>query len=228
MRCLAIGLLMMLPSTLALANEDYQAMALEAYRQAPQQIARYSDDAAQMSLQAGRSKSNQANAPIHQKAHATKEAASTQQGQSSQKTHANPSPAVLILISLSMPKESIISYLQEARTLHASVVMRGLVNQSFKETVQSINALVTAAGGGGIEINPQVFKALSIQAVPTVVVMADYGCINRGVCDANRDYDLIAGNIPIAAALKEIRDHGAVANDKASVALQRWEANPHV
>jgi conjugal transfer pilus assembly protein TrbC len=131
-----------------------------------------------------------------------------------------PKHSVLVFVSMSMPRESLIATLHDANKIHASVVMRGLVNNSFKETFQEVANLVKEAGGGGIELNPLAFKKFHIETVPAVVVISpDNPCLTQQKCDLQRDYDVMAGNIPLAAALKEIRDRGVAAPDEARHAL---------
>lgn len=128
--------------------------------------------------------------------------------------------SVLVFVSMSMPRQSLISTLRDANKIRASVVMRGLVHNSFKETFQEIAGLVKEAGGGGIELNPQAFKRFHIESVPAVVVISpDNSCLNQQTCDRIRDYDVMAGNIPLSAALKEICDRGVAAPEEARHAL---------
>lgn len=131
-----------------------------------------------------------------------------------------PKHNVMVFVSMSMPRQSLIAVIRDANKIHASVVMRGLVRNSFKETFQEIASLVKEAGGGGIELNPLVFKKFHIEKVPAVVVISpENPCLMNGNCDRQRDYDVIAGNIPLSAALKEISDHGVAAPEEARHAL---------
>ena len=81
---------------------------------------------------------------------------------------------VIIFISFSMPEQSIVSILQDSKRIHGTVVIRGLIHNSFKETFLKMGSLVKAAGsGGGVELNPPAFKKFNIQKVPAVVVLPD-------------------------------------------------------
>ena len=143
------------------------------------------------------------------------------------KSEKNNSNAI-IFISFSMPDQSIISLVQDARKIHASVVIRGLIHNSFKETFIKMASIVKESGGGGVELNPLLFKKYNIKAVPAVVVVPnDQSCFLEKIC-SDEKFDVIYGDIPIFNALKTIRDHGSVSNKKAEELLLNMEGAFHV
>ena len=78
-------------------------------------------------------------------------------------------PTALIFVSFSMPTELLWSYMNQAKHYNAKLVIRGLVNNSFKDTVK-----VMDLGDNKIlklEINPKLFKEHKITRVPTIVVL---------------------------------------------------------
>lgn len=122
-------------------------------------------------------------------------------------------PKVIIFISFSMPTQSIVSLLQDAQKIHASVVIRGLIHNEFKETFKRISSIVTEAKGGGVELNPLVFSKFNIQKIPAFVVIPDGEiCLLEKICPDER-FDVVYGDIPLFDALKEIRDHGTVSKE---------------
>ena len=134
-------------------------------------------------------------------------------------------PSVIVFVSLSMPRQSLVAILHDANKIKASVVMRGLVNNSFKDTFREIAGLVKEAGGGGVELNPLAFQKFHIESVPAfIAIAANHPCLSQTKCDRQRDYDVISGNIPLAAALKEIEEHGTAASQEAARARNRLEA----
>lgn len=131
---------------------------------------------------------------------------------------------IIVFVSLSMPRQSLIKTMHDANKIGASVAIRGLVNDSFKTTYQEIGGLVKEAGGGGIELNPLAFKRFQIDRVPAVVVITpNHSCMSKNVCDRERDYDVISGNITLAAALDEISQKGRAAPRLAAVALTKLQ-----
>lgn len=108
---------------------------------------------------------------------------------------------VLIFVSFSMPETSLQQWLSDANRLGASVVIRGLLNNSFKDTAVKVAKLIQenkSGSVGGIEINPLVFSEYNINKVPAVVVIDEF----------SNEYDLVYGNTTLEYALKIISDSG--------------------
>lgn len=136
-------------------------------------------------------------------------------------------PNVIIFISFSIPEQSIVSLLQDAKKLHASVVIRGLIHNSFKETFIKMASIVKKAGGGGVELNPPVFKKFDIQKVPAIVVLpTSQTCYSQKICSEDK-FDVVYGDIPLFNALKTIRDHGTVSKKSAEQLVLSWEESFH-
>lgn len=74
----------------------------------------------------------------------------------------------LIFISFSMPKESIKLLYSESLNQNATLVMRGLLDASFKKTAAKLQELNVVA-----QINPKLFKEYQIERVPTIVAVTD-------------------------------------------------------
>lgn len=143
-------------------------------------------------------------------------------------TPAKKPPAILIFVSFSMPRQSLEAILRDAKKIHACVVIRGLIDDSFQKTYQRIAALVKSSDGDGMELNPLWFKRFKIQSVPSVVVLPpDSPCFQYETCEKAADYDQMTGNITISAALKMIRDKGRVARNVAQSALDRLQDTSH-
>lgn len=82
----------------------------------------------------------------------------------------------LILVSFNMPNQSLIETLIEAHALHIPVLIRGLVNNSFPETVSKMLSLMREASKeqvgsiDGVSIDPRPFRKYQIEQVPAVIV----------------------------------------------------------
>lgn len=138
------------------------------------------------------------------------------------------SPTLLVFVSFSMPRQSLEAYLHDAKKIHATVVIRGLVDNSFKKTTQHMAELIQASGGEGMVLNPLWFKRFNIQRVPSVVIVPHGGsCFTNGACDKEHDYDQMSGDITLSAALKMLRDKGKVSNDIAQSALEKLQDVSH-
>ncbi len=151
-------------------------------------------------------------------------------------TSVSCSSQAVLLVSLGMPDAALIAYLKQAHQYHIPVVIRGLytdknkinkINEvthnekrntksyntaigNFNDTANRVKHLIAKSKVGGMSINPLLFRAFQIKAVPALVVYDDgLFCIEKTThapqsrCPAN-DYDLLLGNIPIDQALRVI------------------------
>jgi conjugal transfer pilus assembly protein TrbC len=121
-----------------------------------------------------------------------------------------------------MPKTSIKEWMNEAEKAHASIQIRGLVNNSFKETIQRMSDL-TKDNHGGLQINPKLFEQFQIDKVPAVVVTADTSCPSNISCIA--PFDVIYGDVTLAYALQKIADRNDAVSDIAKVELNQLRDN---
>lgn len=219
---------LMVWNSLAFAQEDYESIAQEAKQRAPLQTAKYREEAMQADLKARQLiKLNQDGQ--HEEINKLFAAGDKSTTKASLRTdEKKPLNNVMVFISFSMPRASIIAYLREARVANASIVIRGLINNSFKETFKTVSELVKESNGGGIELNPIAFVKFHIKQVPTVVVTNGNDCMRKENCHIDHDYDLLAGNIGLQAALKEIRDHGKVSTHQAEQAFNRLNGGANV
>lgn len=114
---------------------------------------------------------------------------------------------VLIFVSFSMPDASIKVLMQEAKTIHAPLVIRGLVNNSFKETLARFNNLAKD-NRGGIQLDPTLFQRYQVKQVPAFVVLKPNQCLPTQTC--REDFNIIYGNVHLKFALEQM----AVRNDE--------------
>lgn len=105
-------------------------------------------------------------------------------------------PPLIIFISTSMPKTSIQQWARQADLLGAELVIRGFVNNSFKDTVMLAQELFVKDKVGGFNVDPFKFKLYNITAVPCVVL------------DVNKNIDMVLGDIGLIEALKIIQARG--------------------
>jgi conjugal transfer pilus assembly protein TrbC len=121
---------------------------------------------------------------------------------------------ILIFTSFSMPKNSLRGWINEANTIHAPIIMRGLVNHSFRETTRKVME-VLPNNQGGIQIDPTLFKKFRINQVPAVVV-SKANCLKTEFCE---DYDVIYGDVTLEYALTKISEQSGVVSDYVKEAL---------
>ncbi len=107
-----------------------------------------------------------------------------------------------------MPETLLVSLDWQARKIGAKLAIRGLKNNSFKETFSYIKSMNDKALA--IDIDPKSFEEFGITQVPAFV-------INQG-----DSYDKIVGNVSTAYVLKLFAEKGDL-KEKAADYLRRLE-----
>lgn len=127
---------------------------------------------------------------------------------------------LLIFVSLSMPKQSLNQLSSQAKKAGGVLVLRGLVNNSWKETAAALMAVNKQ--GIALSIDPRLFKIFNVQAVPSFVVLPndEHPC-PTGKCSYSPVADIISGDISLEYALEAISSEGNAANAVAVQMLQK-------
>jgi len=105
-------------------------------------------------------------------------------------------PQLIVFISSSMPIKSIQQWAIQAEKLGAELVIRGFVNNSFKDTVILAQKLFSKHQVGGFNVDPFKFQKYEIEAVPTVVL------------DVGGVVDKVHGDIGLIEVLELIKAQG--------------------
>lgn len=90
------------------------------------------------------------------------------------------SRAPIILVSQSMGDAVLVDYIREAKKIGAVTALRGVVGD-LKETIQKLRELAKK-GGGGIVIDPTLFRRFEVTQVPTLIMPTEplKACKNEG------------------------------------------------
>ena len=130
---------------------------------------------------------------------------------------------VYVAVSLSMPPEALRALARDAHKAGARVVIRGLVDGSFKATLLKVREVFDDRSVGGVAIDPQVFKAFNVTAVPAMIAAQSpvEPCGTLGCTPAAPAFDKVAGNISLGAALKALAEEGSSGQAAARAALAR-------
>lgn len=128
-------------------------------------------------------------------------------------THLKKVSQIIVFLSFSMPEKSLEAWLLQCRQSGATPVIRGLIHNSFHETMIAIRRL-SQKTGAGVQLDPILFKTFDIQVVPAVVYAKD-----TPACPSNMDcktveYDKLYGDVSLDYALEKISGHDE-ANDAA-------------
>ena len=100
-----------------------------------------------------------------------------------------------IFVSFSMKDKNIKQILEDASRYNAVVVLRGLKNNSMKETVQYLAKFLSNTNGG-LTIDPELFEKFSVKKVPTFVLFD------------GKKHDMLSGNVTFRFVLQKFAESG--------------------
>ena len=117
---------------------------------------------------------------------------------------------LMVFISLSMPEATLKRLVSQAALAKASLLIRGLLNGSLRDTVARTQALL-AGQSVAFQIDPQAFERYAITQVPSFVLVREgadgtpCGDGGRGSCAPPNDYVRLAGDVSLDYALGHIQ-----------------------
>lgn len=114
-------------------------------------------------------------------------------------------PQFIVFASLSMPEASLRRLIADTASAGGVVVFRGFPNNSLSEFRRLLSRVVDKQEqANNIGIDPRLFRAFDVQAVPTyVAVSSDFDLCSGFQCrTAVPPYDRMAGNVTVAYALE--------------------------
>lgn len=111
-----------------------------------------------------------------------------------------------IFASLSMPKTRLIELIKEAIHYNGMVVLRGLKNNSYKETTNLLQPIIKDAGAGFI-IDPTLFSKFNITQVPVFI-------LNDTI---ENKHDKVSGNINLKYALEQFAKDGDLKQEASKI-----------
>ncbi len=122
--------------------------------------------------------------------------------QESTQDHLKKHGRILVFLSFSMPSQSIEEWLLQCKKSGATPIIRGLQDNSFQKTLQTIRYFAKKTNTG-VQIDSILFKTFNIDKVPAVVYVKNPMCTEEQDCtDAN--FDSIFGDISLLYALSKI------------------------
>lgn len=134
--------------------------------------------------------------------------------------------AIYVAVSFSMPPDVLRRLSTDVQKAGGKLVVRGLVQGSFEQTLLAARQVFDDKAMSGIAIDPQVFRAYKVDRVPTFIVAREpvTPCQDGVDCtSAATAHDKIAGNVTLAEALRQIALRGRQAPDIARNALASLE-----
>ena len=120
-----------------------------------------------------------------------------------------PAPALHIFVTLDMPSGSLQRLVDQAEKTGATLVLRGLKNQSMRQTLAAVSGLLGRRRVGWL-IDPEAFERHGIQTAPTfVLTLGDEPASGAGAapacsattCTAPRAFVSVSGDVTLDYAL---------------------------
>jgi len=115
-----------------------------------------------------------------------------------------------IFVSFSLGEKALENLAYEARQYGATLVLRGFVKGSYRETVQVLQKIIQSTGQGFI-IDPELFTLFSISAVPTYVLAKPFSLTATERLQTPL-HDRLQGHVSIQYALETFAKEGDLSN----------------
>jgi conjugal transfer pilus assembly protein TrbC len=131
----------------------------------------------------------------------------------------------LLFVSFSMPEPLLLELADEAHALNIPLVIRGLVDNDFKKTIETFARLRDHAEKqhrhfDGLSVDPLWFAQFHIESVPALVLSP-----SLSACDASRAcdprFDVVYGNSRLKKGLSVIAERGDSASQLARNILEK-------
>jgi conjugal transfer pilus assembly protein TrbC len=123
-------------------------------------------------------------------------------------------PALRIFVTLDMPQGSLRRLVDQAERAGAVLVLRGLRNQSMRQTVAAVSELLGERRAGWV-IDPEAFERHGVEASPTflLTVGEDAPPCSATTCTVPRPFVSVSGDVSLDYALEHMarRQTGAAA-----------------
>ncbi|AGH51817.1 MULTISPECIES: type-F conjugative transfer system pilin assembly protein TrbC [Sphingomonadaceae] len=131
-------------------------------------------------------------------------------------------PQLIAFASLSMPPKALRRLIQDTARAGGVVVFRGFPNNSMKEFSERLGKIVERQDDfANIGIDPRLFRAFDVQAVPTyIAVSSDFDLCAGFSCRTQvPPYDRMIGNVTVEYALTSFADGNGPGARVAAVGL---------
>jgi len=145
---------------------------------------------------------------------------------STKKKRPQGADGAILFVSFSMPESLLFELADEAAIFGIPVVIKGLVDNDFKKTIETFSRLNREAqkkrlNFTGVSIDPVWFQQFNITSVPALVVsQRPESCLTETVCN-NQPFDVVYGNAHIRKGLELIASRGDAAPLLAQKILER-------
>jgi conjugal transfer pilus assembly protein TrbC len=116
-------------------------------------------------------------------------------------------PKVLIFVSFAVPEATLQRLVDQAARAGATLVLRGLVNGSIRDTVTRMQALI-GSRRVAVQIDPEAFDRYGIVKTPTFVIVhgaeATAACSSSTRCPSDVGYAKVSGDVTLDYAVRQL------------------------
>ncbi|MES2260958.1 MAG: type-F conjugative transfer system pilin assembly protein TrbC [Pseudomonadota bacterium] len=116
-------------------------------------------------------------------------------------------PALLVFVSFAMPQATLERLLDQAARAKATLVLRGLIDGSLRETVLRVQRLI-GQRKVGLQVDPQAFDRFHVDKTPSFVLVREGASAQpcaAGQCLASDAYAMVAGDVSLDYALEYVQ-----------------------
>lgn len=134
-------------------------------------------------------------------------------------------PLFMVFVSLSMPRDALARLIADTTRAGGVVVFRGFPGNDAKAFVAGLKSVLTGPEQQAhIAIDPRLFRAFGVSAVPTyVAASSDFElCAGLNCTTAVPPYDRMTGNVTLEYALESFADNRGPGAAIAATALTRF------
>jgi conjugal transfer pilus assembly protein TrbC len=111
---------------------------------------------------------------------------------------------LFIMVSFSMPRESIERLAAQAGKANGTLILRGLVDDSLTKTAEIAADFIKRHPGSQFQIDPTLFKRFAVDQVPAFVLSTQAPDMNTCSkdCDARNTFASVSGDVTLDYALE--------------------------
>lgn len=114
-----------------------------------------------------------------------------------------------IFVSFSIPRKNLESLFSQAKNFGATLVLRGLKNNSYIETTSYLQEIISK-NNLGIIVDPSLFIKYDVVSVPTFVLAEREKICPSNISCIPSNYDKLSGNVTAEFALRKFKKDGDV------------------
>ncbi|MEO8152374.1 MAG: type-F conjugative transfer system pilin assembly protein TrbC [Rhizobacter sp.] len=134
-----------------------------------------------------------------------------------------PQPKLLVFVTLALPADTLTALVVQAERAQATLVLRGMVNNSLRETGAAVRKIV-GKHRVGFTIDPDAFDRYGVTRAPSFVLakasVSTKPCADKH-CTAVDGFALIAGDVSLDYALERIEQRAPRFKTEAREFLKR-------